>query len=113
MLPKNQRLTSNRIEYLLKKGKKTGNDFFTIKYLPNQLKTKSRFCVIVSSKIHPKAVERNRLRRQIFEIFRLHPALPSAPADIVVIAKTPLTKLNYQELTGALTLALKNLITPS
>ncbi len=112
MLPKNQRLSSNRIEYLLKKGKKNGNTFFTIKYLPNR-QTKNRFCVIVSSKIAPKAVQRNHIRRQIYEIFRLHPQLPSAPSDIAVIAKIPLTKLSYPELTKTLVQALQNLITLS
>jgi len=112
MLPKNQRLTSNRIEYLLKKGKKNGNSFLTVKYLQNRQK-KSRFCAVVSLKVTPKAVQRNRLRRQLFEIFRLHPDLPSVPTDIVVIAKLPLTKLNFQELTKTLVQTLQNITSSS
>ncbi len=115
MLPKSQRLTSNRIEYLLRKGRrsteggrKNGNLFFTVKYLTTQ-QPQSRFCVIVSTKIFPKAVERNHLRRQIYEVFRLHPELPSFSADIVVIAKTPLTKLNFQDLTKTIVQLLKNI----
>ena len=111
MLPKNQRLASNRIEHVLKKGRKNGNAFLIIKYLPNR-QTKSRFCVIVSVKIFAKAVERNRLRRQIFEIFRTHPELPRSPSDIVIIAKIALTKLNFQDLTTTLLQSLQN-ITPT
>lgn len=108
MLSKNQRLTGNRIEYLFKKGKKSGNTYFTIIYSPSR-NTQSRFCVIVSTKIFAKAVQRNRLRRQIYEIFRLHPELPSTPVDLVVIAKTALTKLKFQELSNVFIKALQHL----
>lgn len=112
MLPKKQRLTSNRIEYLLKKGKKNGNHFFTIKYLPNRNKN-NRFCVVVSTKIFPKAVQRNHLRRQIYEIFRSKPELPSVPTDLVVIAKSPLVKMNFQELSKTILQTLQNLTSSS
>lgn len=114
MLPKTQRLTGNRIDYLLRKGKKTGTAFFALKHLPRQpspspAANKSRFCVIVSTKLFPKAVQRNRLRRQIYEIFRLHPDLPPVPVDIVVIAKPELTKLDFQDMAKNLIQALQNL----
>lgn len=114
MLPKNQRLTGNRTDYLLRKGKKTGTALFALKYLPRRPSpsaawNKSRFCVIVSTKLFPKAVQRNRLRRQIYEILRLRPALPSVPVDLVLIAKPPLTKLDFQDMAKNLTHALQNL----
>lgn len=71
---------------------------------------KSRFCVVVSTKLFPKAVQRNHLRRQIYEIFRIHPDLPPVPVDLVVIAKPPVTELNFQDLTKNLIQALQNLI---
>lgn len=108
MLPKNQRLTGNRVEYLLKKGRKSGNQLFTVKYLPNR-QPKNRFCVITSTKTLAKATDRNLLRRRLYEIFRLHPELPAKPTDIVVIAKQPLTKLNFKELTETITSVLQNL----
>ena len=123
MLPKTQRLASNRIEHILKKGKttaqhrqaggsgKNGKSCFIIKYLPNR-QTKSRFCVIVSIKVLPKAVERNRLRRQIFEILRTHPELPRSPTDIVIIANIHITKLNFKDLTTTILQTLQN-ITPT
>ena len=108
MLSKTQRLTSNRIDYLLRKGKKTGNAFLTLKYLqtPNAI---SRFCVIVSSKILAKAVERNHLRRQIYEIIRNYQHLLTSSFDIIVIARFPLARLDFQHLNAAITSLLQNL----
>jgi ribonuclease P protein component len=108
MLPKTQRLTRNRIESLLKKGRKSGTNFFTVKYLVNN-RASSRFCIVVSTKIYPKAVDRNRLRRQIYEILRLHPRLPPTPSDLIVIAKAPLTKLKFQDLAQTFIHSLQNL----
>ena len=112
MLPKSHRLTNNRIAYLLKKGQKKGNNFFTIKYRPNR-QTHSRFCVVTSIKISPKAVVRNRLRRQIYEVLRLNPQLPAAPTDIVIFVKNTVTKLKFAALTKAVLSALQHLIQPS
>jgi len=108
MLSKTQRLTSNRIDYLLRKGKKTGDAFLTLKYLhtPNAI---SRFCVIVSSKILAKAVERNHLRRQIYEIIRNNQHLLHASFDVIVIARSPLARLGFQQLTATITSLLQNL----
>jgi len=108
MLPKDQRLTSNRIEYLFKKGRNIGNAFLVMRHMPNK-KDKSRFCIIVSTKIFAKAVERNRLRRQIYEIIRRNPLPNSTPSDIALIAKIPLTKLNFQALTKTILQTLQNL----
>ena len=108
MLPKTQRLTANRIEYLFKKGKKSGNSFLTIKYLANSHQY-HRFCVIVSSEIFPNAIQRNHLRRQLYQIFRLHPELPAVPSDLVVIAKPSLTKLNFQELQSTIIQTLQHI----
>lgn len=108
MLPKDQRLTSNRIEYLFKKGRKIGNSFLVVRHMSNK-KDKSRFCIIVSTKIFAKAVQRNLLRRQIYEIIRNNPQLPSTPSDIAVIVKIPLTKLNFRDLTKTILQTLQNL----
>lgn len=112
MLPKKQRLAKNRIEYILKKGKKKHTHFFTVKYLSTKLPI-SRFCVITSLKISAKATVRNRLRRQIYEIFRLHPELPATPSDLVLISKALILQLKFAELTKNLLITLKNLNTNS
>ena len=108
MLPKHQRLIKYRIEHVLDKGRKKVNYFFILKYLPTKHHT-SRFCVMTSLKVSPKAVVRNRIRRQIYEIFRLNPKLPAVPFDLVLIARSSITKLSFAELTKALLTTLQTL----
>jgi len=114
MIPRRFRLPRKRIEYLFKKGKKLGNDCFTIRFITPSKPGKpvSRFCVIVSSSLEPSAVKRNRLRRQIYEIIRLNrDAAPAAPAglDIIIIGKKPLTRLAYNLLSANLLSLLKKI----
>lgn len=101
MLPRSHRLQEKRIKYILKKGNKYSNIFFTIKYLPCS-QPFSRFCVIVSAKVEPKAVKRNRLRRRLYEIFRLYgPKIPQN-YDVVFIAKNPICSKSYEEIAKSL-----------
>lgn len=58
---------------------------FTIKALKNPKRVESRAAVIVSRKVAAKAVERNRIRRRLFEIMRLNWQLLVKPTDIVLI----------------------------
>ncbi len=98
MLPKSQRLSKNRIAYLLKKGKKTGNGYFTLKYLPT-IATSSRFSVSISIAVLPKAVDRNHLRRQIYEILRLKKDALKKQYDVMIMVKSPTKELKtYQDL---------------
>lgn len=97
MLPRSHRLQEKRIKYILKKGNKYSNNFFTIKYLPST-QSFSCFCVIVSAKTEPKAVKRNQLRRRIYEIFRLYGSKISPNYDVVFIAKEPLAEKPYKEI---------------
>ena len=61
---------------------------FTIKISFNTL-TYNRVGVVVTKKTAPKAVERNRLRRKIFDLFRapLRPAGSAGHADLLVLLK--------------------------
>ena len=101
MLPQSQRLSSSRIDYLLRKGKKGGDASLTVKYIHTS-NPSSRFCVIVSSKIAPKAVRRNQIRRQIYEILRTNQHLLPASFDFALIARTSLLQLTYQDLEKAI-----------
>lgn len=58
----------------------------------------SRFSVIVSVKIEKKAVKRNRLRRQIYEIIRLNQNMLHCSYDMVFRVKNGIQELGYQEL---------------
>ncbi len=108
MLPSSQRLSRNEIDYLYKKGVKKVTPGFIAKYLPGR-KTKSRFCVVVSIKIAPKAVARNRVRRQLYEAIRLNQHLLGKNYDIMFILKSTFIKLEFQEISSGISQFFKNL----
>jgi len=65
-------------------GKRFTTRHFVIEHRPNA--AAARLGMAVSRRVSKKAVERNRIRRQIREQFRLHqPSLPLA--DVLVIAR--------------------------
>lgn len=104
MIPVRLRLPRQRIDYLFKKGKRLGNDCYTIRFIPSFKSEKpvSRFCVIVSSTLEPSAVKRNRLRRQIYETIRLNRDSVPTGLDIIIIGKKPLAGLAYNLLSASL-----------
>lgn len=97
MIPQRLRLPKNRITYLLHKGKRLGTPYLNLKFLATN-KTESHFCVIVSAKIEPLAIKRNKLRRQIYETIRLHHQILTKTFDIILIAKPSLNTVAYKEL---------------
>jgi len=98
MIPQKLRLNSSRIENLFKKGGKINLDnCFAARFLPSRDGT-CRFCVIVNAKTAPGAVDRNRLRRQIYEIIRLHLELLTQPCDLAIICKKNATGLEFNQL---------------
>jgi ribonuclease P protein component len=72
MLPKKFRLSKKSlIAFLLRKGLKKNSKYFVCRYrFLDQEFVKLRFAFLVSKKIHAKAVQRNKLRRQMSEIVR-------------------------------------------
>jgi len=77
----------------------------TLFFLPNSLGRK-RLCIIVSRKIG-NAVNRNRAKRKIREIFRRHKNLGERDMDIVVISARKLVNLPYATLEQKLTQTLQ------
>jgi len=108
MIPQRNRLEKSRVEYILKKGTRKSGKLFNLKYL-NSPTQQSRFCVIVSLKVTPKATLRNRLRRQIYEIIRTSEFKPKTPQDIILITKPDITSLSFEELNKVIIEVLKNL----
>ncbi len=97
MINQSQRISKNRIEYILKKGLRLSDDFLNLRFLPNHSE-KNRFSVIVSKKVRPKATDRNLLRRQIYEILRTADSPTDQCLDIAIITKSEINKLNFAEL---------------
>ncbi len=98
MLSKQQRLPIQK--FIGKSGKIVKSRYFLLKIF----ETGNAFCrfgVIISSKVAKRAVDRNRLKRQIFNFFRIagH-ALPIA--DYLLIVSVNAVKLGKEELKNEL-----------
>lgn len=86
------------ISYILKKGEQFISKLFIVKYTENK-EDFSRYRVIVSRKIYPKAVKRNHLRRQIYEAIRLNQGKEEGKKkDLVLIPKKNILKADYKSI---------------
>ena len=99
MIAKKHRINREFIPYILRKGKSLKSKLFIIRYCQNKEEF-SRFRTIVSTKIDKKAVERNKLRRQIYEAIRIisKEIQPNPPLDIVFIPKKSIKKAKYSKI---------------
>ena len=97
--PKATRLLSGReFQDVFDHRKVCSNPLFRIHYAPAET---ARLGLAVSKRVSPKAVVRNRIRRQIRESFRLRRA-ELAPCDYIVLAKPAAAAATPAELRMAL-----------
>jgi len=86
-------------------GKKLYSKHFLIILSPAE-QPLNRLAVTVSKKVHKSAVRRNRVKRKIREIFRLHHRQLKGHFDMLIIARKNAHEINYQdthrEILGAL-----------
>lgn len=109
MLSKTFRLKRGDIKLLQKKCKKDETDLFIVKIAEGKGQN-MRFSVLVSRKIFPKAVQRNHLRRQIYEAIRLNMGSnTNDQKDIILIPKKHITELSYQEIEKGIMEMLKSI----
>lgn len=101
MLPRQHRLTQVRDFKKIKSyGQSLFSPLFSLRRLANQ-RPLSRFSVVVSTKVTKKATGRNRLKRQLREIIRLHLAEIKPGFDVIIAVKAASLAKNYQELEKA------------
>src|SRR3989339_1036916 len=87
MLPSIFRLKKRKdFERVLGSGQASGGEFFILKQASNDLSF-TRFGFIISAKVSSRAIDRNRLRRQINEIIRLNLEKIKTGVDVVIIFK--------------------------
>ncbi|MBU1119294.1 ribonuclease P protein component [Patescibacteria group bacterium] len=107
MLPKEHRLRKKKdIDAVHKKGRFSRHQFLSLKCAPNQ-QSASRFTFLVGTKISKKAVERNRVKRQLREITRgLLPNIVNG-FDVLVFVRQDIIGKKYEDLAQTLTILLK------
>jgi len=98
MLPKENRLTKNTdFQAVYKKGKFFGTKLIHFKYMKNGLPN-TRVGFVVGTKVSKSAVKRNKIKRQIREVFRLKLDNIVKGYDIAVIVKPGATEMEYEEI---------------
>ena len=110
MLPRRFKIGDrHRIEYAIKKGRRISGGVFQFRYLLNKLGC-SRFAVVVSKKISKKAVERNVIRRRVYEALsqNLH-HLSKTCYDVVVLISPTIIKVEFSEIVKSINISLKKL----
>lgn len=90
------------MERVLSGGKKIVRDRVVLRAMPNAL-SKSRAGIVVSKKVSPKAVERNRLRRLMREAVRGELSRLSVGWDLALIATPGLRDATRDEIRNAVT----------
>ena len=92
---------------LYRKGKSAVTPFLAV-YARQGKRPGNRVGFTVSTKLG-KAVKRNRVRRRLREIYRLHEGELASGADIVVVARGRAVAATYRQLEGAFLHACKKL----
>jgi ribonuclease P protein component len=101
VFPRSHRLLRpEQFAAVMKRGRRHRDELFTLYYLNNNF-GHARLGLAVSRKAAPRAVDRNRLRRQVRESFRHHQQ-EFAGLDIVVMAQARATRSNNALLRAAL-----------
>lgn len=97
MLAKLNRIRKKKdFEIIFKNGQGFKNRFLALKTIKNNL-PESRFGFVISKKISPKAVVRNKIRRRISEAIRLDLEKIKKGLDIMLIAFPGIEKNNFSE----------------
>ncbi len=102
MIAQEYRVPKVLIPYILKKGNEFISQLFIVRQKENR-QPFSRYRVIISGKVSPKAVERNKLRRMSYEAIRIlskeeNLLTKSQNQDIILIAKKKIIDANFQAL---------------
>ncbi|MCK4553470.1 ribonuclease P protein component [Candidatus Parcubacteria bacterium] len=109
MLNKINRLTKDKdFDNIFKNGKSSYDKLIGVKAIQNQLGN-SRFGILVSAKVSKKAVERNKIKRQIREIIKLQLNKIKLGYDVVIITLPAILGKSYQEIERSVISHLKKL----
>lgn len=95
------------LRYVYKKGTSVRSAYFNVRHVLNKRRDQYRLAVVVSRKVHKSAVKRNRIRRRLYEVFRLLSPQFTGPFDMVcTVYSDQILQLSHTELTEAVYQAL-------
>ncbi|MBU2472620.1 ribonuclease P protein component [Patescibacteria group bacterium] len=98
MLPRKYKLKKdNDFKKVFNKGKYYQKDFIKIKFLKNDLEI-NRFGLIIGLKISKKAVQRNKIKRQLEEIIQSELEQIRKGIDIIILVQPEIIEKEYQEI---------------
>lgn len=98
MLPRKYKLKKNNdFKEVFENGKYYQQEFIKLKILKNDLEI-NRFGLIIGLKISKKAVQRNKIKRQIEEIIRLKLNQIKSGFNIVILVNPEIIEKDYQEI---------------
>ncbi|MFA4941929.1 MAG: ribonuclease P protein component [Patescibacteria group bacterium] len=101
----NQLRLDKEFDQVFKKGRSSYVEILGIKAFFTKAE-ESRLGILVSNKVSKKAVERNKIKRQIREILRLKLAKIKSGYDIIIITLPSILGKNYKEIELAIDSAL-------
>lgn len=99
MLKKTQRLTTAQFNEYFKSGKVVNSDCFQLRYSPSP---SFHAAMVVGKKVSKKAVDRNRLRRAMYNRFYQHKQREQLSGVFICVAKPAARSLSKLELTQAI-----------
>lgn len=100
MLKKEFRLSRKEFGVAFRRGRYFSFENFTVTYYKT-VRAYARFGVSCGLKISKKAVVRNRIRRQMYEIIRLHyNTIPQG--DYLILVKPSILSRDFSQLTSSL-----------
>ena len=77
------------LKYVFAHGNAARGRWFAMKYLANPRRSRPRLAVVVSKKVFKSAVQRNRVRRRVYEIARPFIVATSQPIDVAISVYSP------------------------
>lgn len=72
------------LRYVYQHGQTVRGPLCALKFIKNERRKAYRLAIVVSKKVSKSAVVRNRIRRRVYEVYRLESAAFSSPYDMVV-----------------------------
>ncbi len=109
MLPRKHRLTADKdVTRVLRKGRAVFTNLLIIKALANDLGV-VRTAVVVSTKVHKRAVKRNLIKRRVREVLAVLIPKIKVGVDMVVTAQPEAVDRSQADLGTALEYCLKKI----